>query len=242
MPRGAPDYSNVSAAQPLHRLDDMAELAARLGSPSTHDRSGSVVYIETFSNGLGSWVKAGNPADYDISIATDQFRHGPFSCKLTAGFAEEGYAKLFRKFPYPVLNKYGLEFSVKMGADTGDFLWTLAYHDGTYEHSYTMKYMVSEEEIWIKGTGGGYTPLVEDLPLLFLYSPFHTIKMVVDLPNDEFVRLIVNETNYPISEYPAYVFETPDSPNVRIDLQQRTAIEASPVSYVDDIILTQNEP
>lgn len=242
MPRGAPDYSNVSAAQPLHRLDDMAELAARMGSPVTHDRAGSVIFIETFSKGLGAWETTGAGSDNDVILVSTPFRSGPFSCRLVAGDNGTGSAKLFRKFPYPVLNKYALEFSVKLGTGTGDFLWTLAYHDGTDEHNYTMKYMVAEEEIWIKGATGAYSVLVEDLPLQFLYSPFQTIKMVVDLENDLFVRLIVNQEVYLIPTYPAYVFETADSPNVRVDLQQRVTVGGNPYSHVDDVILTQNEP
>lgn len=242
MARGAPDYSNVTAGSPLHRLDDMAELAARLGSPVTHDRTGMIVFIESFSMGLGGWESSGAGTGNDVLLANTPFRTGPFSCKLVAGDNGSGSAKLFRKFPIPVLGKYGLEFSVKIGSDTGDFLWTLAYHDGTSEHNYTMKYMVDEEEVWIKGSDGTYSVLIESLPLMFTYSPFQTIKMVVDFENDLFVRLIINEETHDISTYPAYIFTSSDSPNVRVDLQQRVTVGGNPASYVDDIILTQNEP
>lgn len=242
MPRGAPDYSNVTAVNPLHRLDDHAELAARLGSPNTHDRAGFIVFIESFNFGLGAWESSGAGTGNNVLLVNSPFRTGPFACKLVAGDNGTGSAKLFRKFPYPKLNRYGLEFSVRLGASTGDFLWTLAYHDGTNEHNYTMKYMVTEQEVWIKGATGDYSVLVTDLPLQFLYSPFQTIKMVVDLENDLFVRLIVNETTYDISTYPAYIFAIADSPNVRVDLQQRVVVGGNPSSHVDDIILTQGEP
>jgi len=50
--RGAPDDSNVLSTSTFYRLDDMAELAVRLGSPVQYLRSGNIVFCTTFEDGF----------------------------------------------------------------------------------------------------------------------------------------------------------------------------------------------
>jgi len=214
MPRGAPDYSNVRAYGPMQRLDDMAELAARLGSPDRFERGGRIVYLESFEYGLSSW----NPTTYGTgaeAILVSTIKNtGRFSARLTGGSDGAGAVKIFRKFAYPVLNKYSVEFAVYFEAHTGDIRLRLVQHDGT----------------------------TEDLDLQSPYMGFHIFKLVADFENQVYERLVVDNETYDLSSYDAYSFTSDDCPNVRVDVLLYSETGYNGFSYVDDIILKQNEP
>lgn len=242
MARGAPDYSNVKAASPLHRLDDMAELAARLGSPVVFNREGSVVWVETFQHGWGPWWTNAYGTGGEVAIASDIFRSGPFSAKLTAGSDGSAAAKIYRIFPYPTLTKFGLEASWYPGTNVKYADIVLARTDGTDEHQAYVRYDDTASEIQIKDENGDFVTIVESLDLTPTYASFHTFKVVGDFDNDLYLRLIVNSTAYDLSDYALYVFANADPPGLRVDLKLWGVAATNGYMYYDDIILTQNEP
>jgi len=136
MPRGAPDYSSVTSAQPLHRLDDMSEIPARLGSPVTHDRAGKVVTMETFRSGVSHWRPAIYGTGSEIVASPAYFRSEPFSCKMVCGSDDARQAKIFKHFPLPVLGKYGVEVSWMPEYKIEQIQYRLTYYDGTNAHIY----------------------------------------------------------------------------------------------------------
>ena len=242
MPRGAPDYSNVRVDNPLHRSDDMAELAARLGSPCTHNRGGNVIFIEDFERGIASWHKAAEGTGANAFITAEQARSGAFSCKLIGGKDGNKSMKINRKFPYPVLNRYGVEFSILFEAHTTAIHFALARHDGTNEHQFRIRYDPDDGTLKCYDGAAVFTQFADDVYLAQAYSPFNTFKLIVDLVNDRYGYLIVNERTFDLTEYEPYIFETPDSPNIRFDIILYSDTGYNGFSYIDDIIITQNEP
>lgn len=242
MPRGAEDYSNVRAANPLHRVDDHAELAARLQSIVTHSRSGSVLFLDSFTYGLGGWDATGYGTGAGVSLVNTPFRSGPFSCKMVAGTDGASAAKIVRRAPYPVLNQYGLEMSWMPEANTDYIDMVLSRMDGTNEHSFYVRYDDLLNELQIKDEDGNFEAVVEDLELCGSRAIFQNLKLVVDLEADEFVRFAANEEPYLLTDKPAYVFANADNPHVRIDIKLWGTAGANGFSYFDDVVLTQNEP
>lgn len=233
-------FSSGSGVYPM--AGDLAELAARLGSVTTHNREGNIIFIETFEHGMTPWFVTEDGANAEVRISNLAYRSSGYSCRLMGGSTASGVAKIFRKFPYPVLGLYGLEFSVLHQTDTEFIDWVLAWHDGTDEHQFYCRYDDVNNIIRVKDTDGNFVTVATGVDLSFTYAPFATIKLVADFVNDEFVRLIINETEHDLSAYPAYVFATADEPNVRVDLRIQGLTGTNGYSYIDDVILTQNEP
>lgn len=242
MARGAPDYSNVKVDQPFHRLDDMAELAGRLGSPMVHDRSGSVVFIETFEQGLGSWRASTYGTGADVYISNVQCNSGGYSCKLTAGTDGARGAKVVRRWPHPTVTKYGVELIWFTGDNVEYFDLVLGRQDGTDEHQFYLRYDDTDHTIKVKDADGNWDTFIEDIDLRSGSQPPILIKMVVDFDTDEFVRLIINQETHLFDGEPAYVLANPDYDSVRVDVKLFGSSTGNGTSWVDDIILTQNEP
>lgn len=242
MPRGAPDYSNVRSSSPTHRLDDMAELAARLGSPVLHDRAGKVVFIETFEHGLGSWRGTSYGDNGAIEISTAQCNSGGVSCKLTAGSSDARAVKIVRRWPHPTITKYGVELIWFTGDYVEYFDLVLGRQDGTNEHQFYVRYDDSLHEIQVKDGEDAFTTAVSDIDLRSGSQPPIALKLVVDLTTDKFIRLLINQEVIKLDSYSAYVLANPDYPSVRVDIKLWGLAGPNATSWVDDVILTQSEP
>lgn len=233
-------FSSGSGVYPM--TGDLAELAARLGSVVTHSREGSIVHIETFEHGLGPWNPTGYGTGAEIYISTTAYRSSGYSCKMTAGSDGSAAAKIFRKFPYPQLGMYGLEFSWQNGQAPDNIQCRLAYYDGTNEHQFSIRYRAAEQDLQVKDSTNTFQTFATGIDLMPGFAGFQTFKLVADFENDEYVRLILNETEHDLSDYTPYIFAETDAPNVRVDIILWGNSGANNWCFVDDLILTQNEP
>lgn len=241
MPRGAPDYSNVRAYGPLKRLDDMAELAARLGSPVTHERSGRIVYFDSFEEGMASWQTAANGTGASVAVSAENKRHKAFSVKMVAGSDGGASVQMARAFPYPTLNKYGLEFSLMLEHTPLYLIWTLARRDGAEEHQFQCMYTPGDKEIVVTIPGGSSVAIKEDIELFVGSGLFHTFKLIVDFENNVYEALIINEERIELGEYEPYTFDYVSSPHTNVIITLYGNAGDNDTAYIDDVILTQAE-
>jgi type II secretory pathway pseudopilin PulG len=242
MPHGQRDWANVGATEVVHGLSDMAELAVRLGSPDAHNREGNVLMIEDFENGLGAWNEATSGPGAEIKISTEAWRTRGYSCKLISGSSSGRQAFIFRRVPYPVLGRYGLELTFFPGSNIWLFGMRLSRHDGETEHQFFVLYNNDDHELLTQGSGGSSTAFASDVDLEVGYHGNHTMKMVVDFDTDMFVRFILNETEYDISDREPFLWGSTDKPHLDVVVIVYSNEGYNADCYVDDIILTQNEP
>lgn len=233
-------FSSGSGVFPMS--GDLGELAARLESVVTHNREGSIVYIETFEYGVNTWHPTLYGTGSEIYISAARSRSRGYSCKMIAGSDGSAAAKIFRSFPLPTLSRYGLEFSWLPEANTDILEWRLSYHDGTDVHHYIARYRTTEDDVQIKDEDGNWLTVVTSLDLTYTYADFHTIKTVGDLADDQWERLIINGVEYDLTDYAAYVTAEVAGPDVLPAILIWGNAGANGFSYIDDVILTQNEP
>jgi len=125
----------------------MAELAARTGSIVTFDRQGSVVFLTDFETGMSSWESAANGTGASVGVSPEHARNGAFSVKMVGGSDGGRSAQISRAFPYPVLNKYGLETSIMFLYEVQYLIITLGLRDGAEEHQYQLTYEPTASEM-----------------------------------------------------------------------------------------------
>ena len=119
MPHGQRDWSNIGAEELVFAMDDMAELAARLGSPITFNREGNVLFVSTFEHGVAGFGTTPGGDDAEIVTSALWSRTSGYCCKLVAGKTTPYYALIYKTFPYPTLGSYGLELSFLLDTDLG---------------------------------------------------------------------------------------------------------------------------
>lgn len=242
MPRGAPDYSNVRAYGPLHRMDDPAELAARLGSPVKFHRAGNVIHLDNFEKGKPGWLAGTADAGSAFALSTEQARSAPFSMVLTPGTPSPYQMIVYKDFTYPYPGNIGVEMSFTVDYRTDNVELRLLIHDTVDIHYAAVQYDHAESTINYLKSNGFWEPLEEGVQLSHLPNIFHTLKMVVDFENGLYRHVWVDRYNYEQLGYPLQTFTNAEPPYLRVRISTNAVDDSQPVIYIDDVIITQNEP
>ena len=242
MVRTAPDYSNVRVGQPLHRLDDQAELAARLGSPVTYDRTGSVIWYTDFEHGLqGSEFGVDHP-DSKGQLTSNRAYRGSFSCMLNPREVAGSYVNWGRVIHFLQKGPIAVEMSVSTDADPDAIRLTMYYFDGNRVLTGLVHYQ----------TDGGYWKIItKDIPWVTVLegvelqqgpAAWHPVKLVIDTEKKAYVRLLVANVVVDLTEH-----KLTDNPSEALgQLEFRVNVYGSETrhaaGYIDSVIVTQNEP
>lgn len=218
------------------------ELIASLTPAKRYDRRGNVIFQDSFENGLSAWEHTAGGTSAEVVASTSYSSQGGISAKLTAGSDGNHNAFIYRKMPYPILTKWGLECMFKLFDYCQDFGVRLYRYDGTNIHCFILKYDHANTRVQIWGSDGNYVTVISSINLETTYGPFHWFKLVVDLETDEYVRCMVNNNEVDVSAYSARLVADTDIPHMRPDIIYHSTLGYVGTGYVDSVILTQNEP
>ena len=243
--QGGIDYPNggfASGGVTFPITGDLAELAARLGSPVTHDRKGNVVLLQDFESGMPGWIFITGGANSELVMSTAYARSGAFSMKMVPSTASPYYVGAYKDFAYPYPRNIGIELSFTVDYRTSYIEFRLLTHDPenisyaaiTYDHA-------NGQLLYLKSNG---FPGVLDADLTLSHQPniFHTLKFVVDFENDIYNRVVLDHYTYGNLNYGLQVFENAEAPYCRMQIKNYAINDEQPAVYIDDFTVTQNEP
>ena len=71
---------------------------------------------------------------------------------------------------------------------------------------------------------------------------FHTLKVVGDFVNNKYVRLLFDSTTYDVSAYDLSESANSTAANLDVIIKNTNATDFSQTNYIDNVIVTQNEP
>jgi len=242
MAHGHPDYGPGAPVSTIYGVLDMAELAARLGSIVTFDRRGNVIGLDDFESGLAQWYKGGSGTGHSVDWCSEYSRSGAFCAKLTGGSSLGLYSTMIKKLPYPVIGKLGVEVSFDITNDVNYFEVRFYLYDGTTLHEPTVRFTRSTGALAYYDENADYQDIVTGLTFRFSGELFKTVKLVVDFDNELYSRVIYNGTTYDLSSYQYFSEASAISPHLRIALFVTSEAASNGIAYVDDLIVTQNEP
>ncbi|GAI10548.1 unnamed protein product, partial [marine sediment metagenome] len=189
---GKPDWG-LQLKKTVYTFDDLSELAVRLGSEVFFDRRGDVVFMDSFKDGLGKWHAVGEGDGNKQEITAAVVRTGGYSVKLTGGSSDPWNSLINASFPYPVLSKWGFEvhFYIDTPIDKIEFSLTKC-EEGTGQIG-KIKYDYANEKLQYQAGEDDYQNIETSFKLYRYRYLFNVIKLVLDLENNKYHRLIVNE-------------------------------------------------
>ena len=242
MAHGAPDYSNVRKGELGKRLDDMAELTARLTDVTSLERGGDVVFSESFEHGLKRWYSSlyGNGASFELNA--DYYVSKGFSSKLVAGSTGEAQGTISTELPYLDISNFGFESRLKFGNEVQALAFYIDVYDGETQYTPKVYYWPDYKKIYIVDEDDVLRMVAEDVILPPYGYTFCFIKVTVDYTDKKYKRLMFNDITVPLTEY-----GIPSTPN---DSSPRMVPVISIISntgkngeiYVDNVFVTRNEP
>jgi len=242
MAHGTPDYGPTAALKTVYTALDLAELAARLGSPVTFDRRGNVIWFDDFSGSLCNWKRALYGDDSSAEITNLHSRSGAFSVECIAEATINRYAGLTNTRAVPVLSRIGFELSFSM-CDNNWWLELLTVlQTPTEYHEANVYWDESTKKLNYYGNDLLYHEFGPAIPLEYDLYAFNTLKVVVDYVNHKYVRALLNSVAVDMSTYDYRYIVAPATPYLHFSIHNRTREAAVKTMYLDDVIITQNEP
>ena len=242
MPHGGPDYGVGAPKATVYRLQDMAELAVRLGSIVSFDRRGDVVWLDDFEDNIAKWDVSVIGGGSSAALSTDRPHSGNKSAKLTCATGTSPEVQLVKMFPYPILSGVGFEVAV-CGYTSFDYLLAdIVLANGTTITTARARYNPVAQTLQYLGADGNYHTIDTGVALVTGYNLYNRIKLVSDLAAGKLNRLLYNERSYDLSAYTAYTGASSAGPYLTVVIKVVGHTGDTDVVYVDDVIVTQNEP
>lgn len=242
MPHGAPDWSDVKKKGIDFRIDDFAELAARLYSPCVFDKRGSYHWSDDFSNGLDiyTFTFAGVGSTYKLD--NEVWERPPYSLFLEAANVGGGLSQVRFNVARPLTGRIGFAVSLRPYSEAQDFRIELYYYTGTQRYVCRVKVLTNTYEIQYQNNLGVWAKIGTLPGLLEDSTCFYHFKVVFDTDELKLDRVLVDNLSITNINGSIPVFADAARPSIqgRVGIYRLTTGPSQ--LWVDNIVITHNEP
>ena len=241
MARGLPDAGNVVKDHSVYGLSDMAELAARLGSPVTFDRYGDILFLEDFERGLNAWTLDRDGVLSSVELSPDWVYQGRLSCLVNSGTGALPRAGITKMLPPVTEQKVGIQATFSIDTENNSLHLNLKYQADDNYHLFALQYDAPTGRLFYADSGGAYTPFATPGRLYDGADNAHHMKLIVDLETRKYVRCYVDNQVFDMGSYSPYSFGGGALPYLRARVQVWGDGTTATEVYIDDVFVTMNE-
>ena len=242
MPGETPDYHRLSASAIRYPVTDLGELAARLGALPSSDRRGDVSFLDSFESGLGAWLTSTVGSGSIAALSLLNAKTGRFSALLDPAAVASSSAAIQRRVPLPPATVIGVEFSLQFRSNVERVELTITRFSGSFLANWGLRFDDANDRIEYLNSAGTWTLLVSGVGPLSLVGTWHSLKLVADIDSAQYVRAIVDETEYSLLAVDAEVAANVTAPSLVIAIFCYGSVGNGGAVLVDDVIFTENEP
>lgn len=244
MVRGAKDWASDAQVAQVASLQDLGELAVRLGSPVDYDRGGNVVLMENFDGGVQPWI------DYFINTwgagaglthSRDYPMHGLSTAKAVCGTTDDKCVELGMQLPYPQSSKLGAAITFFPDSNLQDVELYLNIYTGAEYFTAGIKVEAYLKKVYRLNVAPGWVEVGDDSIYQLYGAAYHSIKLVMDTANDRYLRVTINNSAIDLTASPLRSGISSAASKMLVLARFVDTDGTSSVTYVDNIICTQNE-
>ncbi len=237
-----PDYTTKYRMTTIFGAADNAELAARLLSIDTYDRRGNVIWLDDFNENLNKWGIATAGTGGAAALTTAAAHNGSKCCLLTTPSDTITTVELSRSMGVINSKRLGFEFSFADQDDDTTLMLILGKYNGTSISYGTLEILEGAGTVRIYDQlSAGYITL-DTVNLDNSPSAWTTWKLVVDFDTGMYVRAMLNEETYDISAYQLRTVLSAVAPSTAVGVRLTRSAASNLICYIDDAIVTMNEP
>ena len=242
MPHGTPDWWGTGPKSTTYALQDLAELAVRLGSVNTYDRRGDVVWWDDWSGGAGRVIASGTGYGWEVYPVLVWGRYSSVALMLRTTQPVDYTTGFDLNLPYPVPGGIGVE--VGFGAVANLWLWRVALvlFDGQRYHRFSAQYNHEEGVITVLLPTGNWLTVGSPGRQLTDYNSYCTLKLVISTLLDRHVRVLFNHQTYLLTDYSPQLGDDALPPHLTVEVRMRSSSDIPVSAPCSHVIVTQNEP
>jgi len=223
-----------------------SEIPVRLESIVNFDRKGAVIFLNGFEGSLGAFELLGGVSPDQIEKTTDSVKNGMYGVRLTPLADPNKFAGLQRFQAAPFNNRVGFELSFTYNRWLTSYNWSITnYNIPQYWRAFVkLVFTAYGDPKDIQISTPGLMVTIDPAHALFDHRRlFHTLKLVVDFDTHKYVRLILDNVIFDLSDYDLnYSYSSTQYPHLHTYFQVQGTSEGLEDMFIDDWILTDNEP
>lgn len=223
-------------------IDDKGYMLIKQLPLLTFDRKGDIVLYDDFEDGLNKCKFAGSGTGAACAINMAHVKRGSVSVKLTGGSTANYWGRLSHYTPYLTLSKWGYEISFLLGELYDYALFSLECSTGSVWKIGRIKIDFTNFKLQYYNNVADYVDIATGFKLYPGDKLFHTIKLVCDMENDKYVKVIIDNNQYDLSGIALSTGSTSTEPMALVRTFLYSESGYNGYIYLDDCILTQNEP
>lgn len=239
---GVPDYGMYAALENMGNLVDYGELAARLGSIVAFNREGNMVFWDDFEKTPLKWDIFFEGGVGSVGLTDESALSGGQSVKVTGYPSINRRAGIRRYFLLLSEGLLGAEFAFATEETTQYIYFHNSYDDGEYIYNSIIRIDVLAQTLELIDENLGWVTVATGIELLLNKQLFHIVKVVVNNETKKYVRVTIDREEINISKYNLSIYFYTEGKAVRIKIYNSANEAAAKTIYIDNFILTQNEP
>lgn len=203
MVHGMRDYGIYASKSTVVALEDMAELASRLGSIVTYDRKGDVVFMDDYEAPIEKFGEQ-NAIDAETKLDSEVALSGAQSLKFTTPGITDRWAEIYYTLSPYALGKHGIKISIspyELDAHVGFYQVFGQYFDGNNFHQFGIRLNLKDAKVQLY-LPAGWTDCIADLHIdCDLKTFWHNVKLTFDLDTGYYSKLLIDALSYDLSAY-----------------------------------------
>jgi len=244
MARGQRDYGIYAPEQYLAGMSDMAELAVRLGSIVIFDRRGKVIDLDDFESPVLKWSKwlDALAVSADAILDSNYPKSGSQCLKMTVAPAPDDWVYVTRGFIPLKSKRIGIEIAFSLPSTNTYFNFGLYYQEPTTQFAGVIRVDFNAKILYYMNRTGVLTWIADVDTFVSLKFIQYPIKLVIDQTTHKYVKLILGLTEYDLSTYD--LWEPGGAGDPQMYAEAHLIYRAGAIShlYLDDYIMTIDEP
>lgn len=181
-------------------LTDIGDLAVRLGSIVSYDRRGTVLTLDDFSCGLGMVTGNNLINGASINLSVDYALSKGFSCKLVTQNIAQATSSISKSFRPGNETALGVEGSFSPSSNLYEFWISITYLRNSITLNAALKFNVQNGTLYYRKADLSFESLISFSSYLPVEGRFHTMKVVIDVENKNYIRVLFDNREFDISD------------------------------------------
>jgi hypothetical protein len=237
-----PDYTTKYRLSRFFANIDDAELAVRLGSPVTMDRRGSVVWMDDMNSVQNKWN-----VDYSVGtgwtgLSHHTANHGDASMLVRTPNNANAIVSISKYMNSIKGERIGLELSWCSADDVPRIGLCYFQYDGTNYTQGALWFYTLTDVLYVQDDVPALVPIANNVGWQEEVHSWYTMKVVMDLTKGKYVRAMINNDEYDISSINLTKAAIVNPDWLAIFIYVSKVAATSHDVYLDDFILTTDEP
>ncbi len=219
MAHGARDDSNLVQETRVYTLADMAELAARLGSPLMYHRGGILSDQWLAETGTGRLSKSLVGTGAECVLSSNYPGRSGVCMELASSSSENQNSNVSLSLPYPESGSVGCTWVYYPVYVTGSIVFVIWVNSGTWMYYGEIKHVLADSKWYYHAQDGSWIAIQAEGFNSNPLAGYHSLKLVLDVERGEYNQVLLDGHSATLSGVALYRESDYNPPQTRMVLK-----------------------